>query len=202
MKKLKERLLQVFSKYITEEEFEDLLLSINALYDEHTYPKDKKDIFNAFKSINIDKVNVIIIHTHKVENTSLGWVGDIQDAAHRVHNPEVWIDDSTGDPYVLPPLEYIESLRKQGIVFLDIPMTIGKDVEAHRDLWYPFIEKILFKLHLESPDILLTFVGDSVDGMSRTMSGRTLWDRHFSESIIKGIDGILKDLNKESIKWV
>ena len=151
---------------------------INSLVFEYAfvnmYPKEKKDIFKAFKLCPFDSLRVVIIGTEPSSVTGVGPLAFSDDGGSYVNPCALQIKNSVASYTKELYLDFdttFEYWASQGILMLNRSLTCRKgESKTHRDEWKEFFGMVLYAITLYKPGTIFLLWGKEAGKYAEVLS--------------------------------
>lgn len=140
----------------------------------HMYPKEKKDIFKAFKLCSWENLKVVIIGTEPSDVTGVGPLAFSDDGGSYVNPCALQIKNCVARYKKELYLDFdttFEYWASQGILMLNRSLTCRKgESKTHREEWKQFFGMVLYAITLYKPGTVFLLWGKEAQKYSEVLS--------------------------------
>lgn len=165
-------------------------------------------IFLPFQSIEYDNLKVIIVNSLPFSLFTKNYIENYNLVKEAI------VDYSISHNYSIFDIS-IDNLSKQGVLYLNYPMTTLKDMDSpHTRVWTPFFKKFLNNLSTKSNGLVFLLIGDNATALVEELdsnkhlilqTNKGLYKENHSvivgelRYLFKQINNTLKDMYSEKI---
>jgi len=221
--KRKKNLLGNYSKFISDNTFDELLINLAREYRSRPVLPDSKSIFRAFQVCPHESLNVVFLgqdpYPQKGYATGLAFA-----------NPQGTIEISPSLKKIIERVEddylchlpfnhshfdiTLESWAKQGVLLLNSALTVEENrIGSHTEIWYNFIKEFLKGMSEINPGMIYVLLGNQAKSFKPFIkNGHILQYNHpayyaridarFDCNCFTEINKILKKNNNVEIEWI
>jgi uracil-DNA glycosylase len=181
------------------------------------YPKEKKDIFKAFRLCPFDNLKIVIISTEPSMITGVGPLAFSDEEGSYINPCALQIKNSVARYKKELYLDFdttFEHWANQGILMLNRSLTCQKDKsKTHKEDWKQFFGMVLYSITLYKPGTIFLLWGKDARKYSEVLSKDHhvfSWEHPMAANNkfkewdcpnFKQVDNLLAFHGKEQIQW-